>query len=65
MSSGLTTFNVAEMDGKVLQDTLWERGRLQPRSQGERGVRYSTHIYNSPAEIEKALAIVADLAETT
>ncbi len=63
MSSGLTTFNVAEMDGKALQDTLWEKGRLQPRSQGARGVRFSTHIYNSPAEIDKALAIVADLAQ--
>ena len=65
MSSGLTTFNVADMDGKVLQDTLWEKGRLQPRSQGKRGVRFSTHVYNSPAEIEKALAIVAELAENS
>lgn len=62
MSSGMTTFNVGEMDGKKLQDTLWERGRLQPRSQGDRGVRYSTHIFNSPAEIDKALEIAADLA---
>jgi isopenicillin-N epimerase len=62
MSSGMTTFNVREMDGKKLQDTLWERGRLQPRSQGNRGVRYSTHIYNSPAEVKKALRIAADLA---
>ena len=65
MSAGITTFNVAQMDGKALQDELWNRARLQPRSQKEKGVRYCTHIYNSFAEIDKALAIVADLAKRT
>jgi len=63
MNSGITTFNVAEMDGKVLQDELWNRAKLQPRSQGKKGVRYCTHIYNSITEIDKALAIVTDLAK--
>ncbi len=63
MNSGMTTFNVAQMDGKVLQDELWNRAKLQPRSQKEKGVRYCTHIYNSFTEIDKALAIVADLAK--
>lgn len=62
MSSGMTTFNIGKMDGKALQDQLWKQGKLQPRSQGERGIRYSTHIYNSMAEIDKALAITASLA---
>lgn len=62
MNAGMTTFNIGEMDGKALQDELWKRGRLQPRSQGNRGVRYSTHIYNSVAEIDRALKIVSDLA---
>ena len=63
MCSGMTRFKIRGLDGKVLQDTLWEKGRLQPRSQGENGVRYSTHIYNSPAEIQKALKIVAELTK--
>jgi len=63
MNSGMTTFNVAQMDGKVLQDELWNRAKLQSRSQGKKGVRYCTHIYNSFTEIDKALAIVADLAK--
>lgn len=65
MNSGITTFNVAHMDGKALQDELWNRAKLQTRSQKENGVRYCTHIYNSLAEIDKALAIVADLAKRT
>ncbi len=65
MCSGMTRFRIAGVDGKVLQDTLWEKGRIQPRSQGENGVRYSTHIFNSPAEIEKALKIVFELARAT
>jgi len=63
MNSGMTTFNVAQMDGKALQDELWNRAKLQPRSQGKKGIRYCTHIYNSFTEIDKALAIVADLAK--
>jgi len=62
MSSGMTTFNIGKMDGKAFQDELWKQGKLQPRSQGDRGIRYSTHIYNSMVEIEKALAITASLA---
>ncbi len=62
MCSGMTRFCIGALDGKRVQDALWERGKIQPRSQGENGVRYSTHIFNSPAEIEKALAIVAELS---
>jgi selenocysteine lyase/cysteine desulfurase len=64
MSSGMTRFKIEGMDGKALQDKLWEQGKLQPRSQGENGVRYSTHIYNSPGEIERALRIVSEAART-
>jgi len=65
LSAGLTTFNVAEMKGKDLQDELWKRGKLQPRAQGgKRGVRFSTHIYNSADEVDRALAIVAELSRS-
>jgi isopenicillin-N epimerase len=62
MSSGLTTFRVDGVEGKALQDELWRRGRIQPRALREdRGVRYSTHIYNSECEIDRALQIMGEM----
>ena len=62
MNAGLTTFKVQNVEGRAVQDTLWKEGRLQPRAlSGERGVRYSTHIYNSFEENEKALKIISNL----
>ena len=62
MSSGLTTFKVDGVEGEALQDELWKRGKIQPRALGEnRGVRYSTHIYNSEEEIDRTLQIIDEL----
>jgi len=62
MSSGLTTFKVEGIEGKSVQDELWRRGRIQPRALREgRGVRYSTHIYNSEDEIDRALRIIGEM----
>lgn len=62
MSSGLTTFKVDGVEGKALQNELWRRGKIQPRALGEdRGVRYSTHIYNSEDEIDRTLQIIEEL----
>jgi len=62
MSSGLTTFKVDGVEGKALQNELWKRGKIQPRALGEnRGVRYSTHIYNSEEEIDRTLQIIDEL----
>jgi len=59
MNAGLTTFKVKGVEGRTIQDTLWKEGRLQPRAlSGGRGVRYSTHIYNSFEENEKAIEII-------
>jgi isopenicillin-N epimerase len=63
MCAGITVYNVEGYTGPKLQDEMWSRGRLRPRSSGEvYGVRHSTHIYNSTAEIDRALGIVKQLA---
>jgi len=66
MSSGLTTFRVDGIEGKAIQDELWRRGKIQPRALREdRGVRYSTHIYNSEHEIDRALQIIGEMPRNT
>ena len=61
MAAGITTYAVDGMSGPELQKTMWERERLQPRSVGESLLRHSVHIYNSKAEIDKALDVINTL----
>lgn len=62
MCAGMTVYNIDGFTGTRLQDEMWARGRLRPRSVGDvYGVRQCTHIYNSPAEVEQTLRIVRDL----
>ncbi|HNV28099.1 MAG TPA: aminotransferase class V-fold PLP-dependent enzyme [Cyclobacteriaceae bacterium] len=64
MCAGITVYNVQGMTGSQLQEEYWTRGRMRPRASGpEFGVRHCTHIFNSEAEIDKALEIVAALAK--
>ena len=63
MAVGITTYSVKGISGPELQKTMWERERLQPRSIGEDLLRHSVHIYNSKAEIDKALQVVSDLGQ--
>jgi isopenicillin-N epimerase len=60
MSAGITVYSVDGVTGPQLQQEMWTRARLRPRSNGP-GVRHSTHIFNSPQEIDKALAVVRAL----
>ena len=62
MAAGITTYAVAGLTGPELQKTLWEKERLQPRSVGSEVMRHSTHIYNSEAEIDRALKVIEELA---
>jgi len=65
MCAGLSVYNVEGLTGTKLQDGYWEKGRMRPRSMGDvYGVRHSTHIFNSTEEIDKAIAIVNDLAKS-
>lgn len=60
--SGITTFGVKGKTGRELQDALWTR-KIRVRAQGgERGVRLSSHLYVSPADIDRVLEVVAQLA---
>ena len=62
MCSGLTTFKVKGIEDQKLQDELWRRGKIQPRALRDgKGVRYSTHIYNSEEEINRTLEIIKEL----
>lgn len=62
LASQITTFRVAGMKARDLQNALWE-GKIRVRAQGDdKGVRFSAHIYVSPTDIDRALSIVADSA---
>jgi isopenicillin-N epimerase len=64
MCAGITVYNIQGMTGAQLQEEFWTRGRMRPRASGpEFGVRHCTHIFNSEAEIDKALEIVTVLAK--
>ncbi len=63
MCAGITVYNIQGMTGAALQEEFWTRGRMRPRASGaEFGVRHCTHIFNSEAEIDRALEIVRELA---
>jgi selenocysteine lyase/cysteine desulfurase len=61
LAGAMVTYGVDGLTGTQLQDELWNRKKLRPRSVGE-GVRTSVHIYNSPEEIDAMLEIVRALA---
>lgn len=62
LASAITTFRVDGMKARDLQNALWEQ-QIRVRAQGDdKGVRLSAHIYVSPADVDRALAVVADCA---
>ena len=61
LCAGITVYRVAGYNGAQLQDEFWKR-RMRPRASGGVGVRQSTHIFNSPEEIDRTLALVRELA---
>jgi isopenicillin-N epimerase len=63
MCAGITVYGVNGVTGQQLQDEMWAHGKLRPRASGAIGVRHSTHIFNSPQEIDKALAVVRSLSK--
>jgi isopenicillin-N epimerase len=63
MCAGITLYTIEGMTGSQIQDAYWAKAKMRPRSQGDVfGVRHSTHIFNSLAEIDKAIKIVHALA---
>lgn len=65
VSGGVIKFTLSQMPLKRAYDTLWERNRmaiaLTPGGDAS-GLRWSPHIYNSPEEIDRAVAAVRALA---
>lgn len=61
MAAGITTYSVKGISGPDLQNTMWEKERLQPRSVGQDVIRHSVHIYNSKDEIDKAFKVIKEL----
>ena len=63
MCAGITLYNIEGMSGAQIQEVYWTKAKMRPRSQGDVfGVRHSTHIFNSPEEIDKAIKIVNELS---
>jgi isopenicillin-N epimerase len=63
LAGAVVVYSVDGVPAKDLEDAMWNRRRLRPRSVGDPlGVRHSCQIYNSEEEIDAALEIVRDLA---
>lgn len=61
LAAGITTYAVDGISGPKLQQTLWDREKMQPRSVGDELMRHSVHIYNSKEEIDRALKVIESL----
>jgi isopenicillin-N epimerase len=57
MCAGITVYNIKGCEPGKIMDELWERKKIRIR-----GVRQSTHIYNSPQEIDDTQEIVSNMA---
>lgn len=63
LTCGTTVYGLANRTGGQIQDYLWEQGQVRVRSMGDPiGVRHACHIYNSPAEVDRALELLRQLA---
>lgn len=62
LNAGITVYGIEGYNGAQLQDEMWRRGRLRPRSSSGIALRQSTHIFNSPEEIDRTLRVVRELA---
>ncbi len=63
LTCATTVYGLQGKTGAQIQDYLWKRGQVRVRSMGDTiGVRHACHIYNSPAEVDKALALLKELA---
>ena len=63
LTCATTVYGLSGRTGGQIQDYLWERGQVRVRSMGDTvGVRHACHIYNSPADVDRSLALLTELA---
>jgi len=63
VQSGLVSFAVAGVEPAIVTACLWERARVVVRTVPDAGcTRLSLHVFNTEAEIDAAVAVVAELA---
>ena len=61
-AAAITTFRVEGVSARDLQNALWER-KIRVRAQNDaNGVRFCTHLYAAPQDIDRALDVVSSLA---
>ena len=57
LACGIVTWGLTGVKGAQLMDELWNRGKIRVRAVDDAAVRQSTHLYNSPEEIDATLEI--------
>jgi isopenicillin-N epimerase len=59
-----SVYGLAGKTGNQIQDFLWNRAKIRVRSMGDIGVRHTCHIYNSPKDVDRTLALLTELARS-
>ena len=61
-AAAITTFRVDGLSARDLQIALWEK-KIRVRAQNDRnGVRFCTHLYVAPDDIDRALDVISSVA---
>ena len=61
-AAAITTFRVNGLSARDLQKSLWQQ-KIRVRAQNDRnGVRFCTHIYVAPADVDRALDVISSIA---
>ena len=53
-----TVYGLQGTTGDAIQDYLWDKAKIRVRSEGPAGVRHCCHIYNSPNDVDRSLALL-------
>jgi isopenicillin-N epimerase len=67
LRSAMVSFEVEGKTGAEMQQRLWAMGPVRVRHVGEDNLDYtrlSTHIYNTPDEVDRVVAMVGDISRT-
>jgi selenocysteine lyase/cysteine desulfurase len=65
MRSALVSFEIEGIPAKEVIRQLWEKGPVRVRHVSENGldyVRLSTHIYNTPDEVDRVVGMIGEIA---